>query len=392
MAKGQAEEVAPRRSTRQREKRKISDEALVAEEAKPKQAKKAETKKQPKREKELIAETEKPQERKNEEDSPLEFGPETQEMPGSQESFPSEGLPLPDLPLDDLYPKSSQEQTDSDEEIGEKTATAKVEPTGMFKIATWNVAGLYAAIKKDFCKSIKTLDIDVICLQETKLSLKKPPPPEIAEQLKEWKYRTYANSEGKAGYSGTAILSKTKPLSVQRGIGKAKHDDFGRSCTAEFPKFFLVTSYVPNSGRGLVNLDYRTNEWESDLRKYLTKLNKDKPVIYCGDLNVAHTAIDLKNDKSNYNKTAGYTQAEIDELEKLLGLGYVDAYRKLYPAEEDCYTFWSYMGGARAKNVGWRLDYFLMSKDCEDWVEDVVIHSKVQGSDHCPVEIKLNLP
>jgi len=302
---------------------------------------------------------------------------------------------VPDLPISDLYPKSSQEQTDtdSDEESEQKVeiATAKVEPAGMFKIATWNVAGLYAAIKKEFCKTVKTLDCDVLCLQETKLSLKKPPPAEIAEQLKSWKYRTYANSEAKAGYSGTAILSKTKPLSVARGIGKTKHDDFGRSCTAEFEKFYLVTSYVPNSGRGLVNLDYRTNEWEADLRNYLTKLNEKKPVIYCGDLNVAHTEIDLKNDKSNYNKSAGYTQAEIDELEKLLGLGYVDAYRKLYPAEEDCYTFWSYMGGARSKNVGWRLDYFLM-KDCEEWIEDVVVHSKVLGSDHCPVEIKLNLP
>jgi len=338
MAK-QAEEVAPRRSSRQREKRKISDEALAAEEAKPKQAKKAATKKQPKKEKNIVAEAEPPKEK----------------------------------------------------EVEPKTATAKVEQAGMFRIVTWNVAGLYACIKKDFCKAVKTLDCDILCLQETKLSLKKPPPAEIAEQLKEWKYRNYANSEGKAGYSGTAILSKSKPISVQRGIGKTKHDDFGRSCTAEFEKFFLVTSYVPNSGRGLVNLDYRTNEWESDLRNYLTKLNKDKPVIYCGDLNVAHTAIDLKNDKSNYNKSAGYTQAEIDELEKLLELGYVDAYRKLYPAEEDCYTFWSYMGGARSKNVGWRLDYFLM-KDCEEWIEDVVVHSKVQGSDHCPVEIKLNLP
>lgn len=390
MAK-QAEEVAPRRSSRQREKRKISDEALAAEEGKPKQAKKAATKKQPKKEKNIAAEAEPPKESKNEEDSSSNFGPETQEKPESQEYSASEGLPVPDLPISDLYPKSSQEQLDSDEEVEPKTVTAKVEQAGMFRIVTWNVAGLYACIKKDFCKAIKTLDCDILCLQETKLSLKKPPPAEIAEQLKEWKYRNYANSEGKAGYSGTAILSKTKPISVQRGIGKTKHDDFGRSCTAEFEKFFLVTSYVPNSGRGLVNLDYRTNEWESDLRNYLTKLNKDKPVIYCGDLNVAHTAIDLKNDKSNYNKSAGYTQAEIDELEKLLELGYVDAYRKLYPAEEDCYTFWSYMGGARSKNVGWRLDYFLM-KDCEEWIEDVVIHSKVQGSDHCPVEIKLNLP
>lgn len=400
MAK-EAEEAAPRRSSRQREKRKIADEAeLAAEEAAPKVAKKqAGAKKQPKKEKKNLKnvaadnQPEAVKESKNEEDSltPANYGPETQELPGSQESqsSASEGLPVPDLPISDLYPKSSQEQTDTDSD--EESATAKVEPAGMFKIATWNVAGLYAAIKKEFCKTVKTLDCDVLCLQETKLSLKKPPPAEIAEQLKSWKYRTYANSEAKAGYSGTAILSKTKPLSVARGIGKTKHDDFGRSCTAEFEKFYLVTSYVPNSGRGLVNLDYRTNEWESDLRNYLTKLNEKKPVIYCGDLNVAHTAIDLKNDKSNYNKTAGYTQAEIDELEKLLGLGYVDAYRKLYPAEEDCYTFWSYMGGARSKNVGWRLDYFLI-KDCEEWIEDVVIHSKVLGSDHCPVEIKLNLP
>ena len=241
MAK-EAEEAAPRRSSRQREKRKIADEAeLAAEEAAPKVAKKqAGAKKQPKKEKKnqknVAAEAAK--ESKHEEDSltseSANFGPETQELPGSQESqsSASEGLPVPDLPICDLYPKSSQEQTDTDSDgmnftnnkhsrtknviskkfplFSEESATAKVEPAGMFKIATWNVAGLYAAIKKEFCKTVKTLDCDVLCLQETKLSLKKPPPAEIAEQLKSWKYRTYANSEAKAGYSGTAILSKTK--------------------------------------------------------------------------------------------------------------------------------------------------------------------------------------
>jgi len=231
---------------------------------------------------------------------------------------------------------------------------------------------------------------DVMCLQETKTSLKKQPPPDIAEKLKAWKYRYFHDCSVKNGYSGVALLSKTKPLSVQNGMGKKKHDGEGRSITAEFEKFYLVTTYVPNSGRGLVKLEYRTKEWDVDFRNYLLKLSEKKPVILCGDLNVAHTEIDLKNPKSNYNKTSGYTQAEIDELEKLMKAGFVDSYRKLYPTNEGAYTFWSYMGGARAKNVGWRLDYFML-KDCEEWLEDNVIHSEIMGSDHCPIELKLKI-
>ena len=158
----------------------------------------------------------------------------------------------------------------------------------------------------------------------------------------------------------------------------------------QYEKFYLVTTYVPNSGRGLVNLDYRTKEWDVAFRNYLTKLGETKPVILCGDLNVAHASIDLKNDKSNYNKTSGYTQAEIDELEKLLDAGFVDSYRELYP-EKEAYTFWSYIGGARAKNVGWRLDYFLLQGDSKKWLVDNVIHSDVMGSDHCPIELEIDM-
>ena len=246
---------------------------------------------------------------------------------------------------------------------------------------------------------------------ETKTSVKKPGPPEISTELKEWKYKRFANAE-KAGYAGTAILSKYKPIAFTAGIGKSKHDKEGRVVTAEvnsgkncvcppnsdlnliftfqYEKFYLVTTYVPNSGRGLVNLDYRTKEWDVAFRNYLSKLGEKKPVILCGDLNVAHTSIDLKNDKSNYNKSAGYTQAEIDELEKLLESGFVDSYRELYP-EKEAYTFWSYMGGARAKNVGWRLDYFLLQGDSQKWLVDNVIHSDVMGSDHCPIELEIDM-
>lgn len=258
------------------------------------------------------------------------------------------------------------------------------------RIVSWNVASLNAAVKKDFIKSMVGIDADVICLQETKTSLKNPPPSAIAEKMKKWKYRYYNNSTAKTGYSGVGLLSKIKPISVQNGMGKKKHDEEGRSITAEFEKFYLVTTYVPNSGRKLERLDYRCQEWETDFREYLIKLGEKKPVILCGDLNVAHSAIDLKNDKANYNKTSGYTQREIDELDKLLEVGFVDSYRQLYP-DAETYTFWSYMGGARAKNVGWRLDYFLLQGETEKWLEDNVVHSDIMGSDHCPIELVLNM-
>jgi len=257
------------------------------------------------------------------------------------------------------------------------------------KILSFNVAGLYGSVKKGFCKNIRDLNPDIVCIQETKTSVKKPGPPEISTELKEWKYKRFANAE-KAGYAGTAILSKYKPISFTAGIGKPKHDKEGRVVTAEFEEFYLVTTYVPNSSRGLTNLDYRTKQWDVAFRNYLTQLGEAKPVILCGDMNVAHTSIDLKNDKANYNKSAGYTQAEIDEFEKLLESGFVDSYRELYP-DKEAYTFWSYMGGARAKNVGWRLDYFLLHGSSQNWLVDNVIHSNVMGSDHCPIELEIDL-
>lgn len=293
--------------------------------------------------------------------------------------------------------KSKTEEKESKKEVkvsqaGDKTSEEDAEcekESKSMKILSFNVAGLYAACNKKFCENMIKLNPDIICLQETKTSLKKPPPPVIAEQLKEWKYKRFANAE-KAGYAGTAILSKLKPIAFTAGIGKSKHDTEGRVVTAEFEKFYLVTTYVPNSGRGLVKLDYRTKEWDVAFRNYLVQLGESKPVILCGDLNVAHTSIDLKNDKSNYNKSAGYTQAEIDEFDKLIESGFKDSYRELYP-EKETYTFWSYMGGARAKNVGWRLDYFMLQGKSQDWLVDNIVHSDVMGSDHCPIELKIKI-
>jgi len=275
-------------------------------------------------------------------------------------------------------------------ETEEDTENKRIkEADPMLKIVSFNVAGLTACVKKDFCANMQKLNADIICLQEIKTSLKKPPPSEIATTLKAWKYKEYNNAE-KPGYSGTAILSKHKPLRFTRGMGKAKHDKNGRVTAAEFEKFWLVTTYVPNSGQKLVNLEYRTEEWEVDFRKYLSKLGETKPVILCGDMNVAHSAIDLKNDKANYNKSAGYTQAEIDELDKLIESGYQDSYRHLYP-DKEAYTFWSYRANARAKNVGWRLDYFLLQGESQKWLNDNIIHDQVMGSDHCPIELQLNI-
>merc|ERR1711962_29270 len=289
--------------------------------------------------------------------------------------------------VDSESKKSKNELTE--DRIPDKDVPEGNSDMSKLKILSFNVAGLYGCVAEGFCKNIRKLNPDIICLQETKTSIKKPGPPEISTELSEWKYKRFANAE-KAGYAGTAILSKHKPIEFTAGIGKSKHDKEGRVVTAEYEKFYLVTTYVPNSGRKLVNLDYRTKEWDVAFRKYLTKLGETKPVILCGDLNVAHTSIDLKNDKSNYNKSAGYTQAEIDEFEKLLESGFVDSYRELYP-EKEAYSFWSYMGGARAKNVGWRLDYFLLQGDSKKWLVDNVIHSDVMGSDHCPIELQIDM-
>ena len=251
------------------------------------------------------------------------------------------------------------------------------------KLLSWNVNGVRAAVKKDFVKSVKKIDADVICLQETKAQ-----PDEVEAALSGLKgYHIYANSAEKKGYASTAILSKKEPVSVKNDIGKKVHDQEGRVITAEFTDFYLVTVYVPNSGRGQVRLEYR-QQWDKDFLAYVKRLEKTKPVIICGDLNVAHQPIDLARPKSNYNKTSGYTQIEIDGFDKFLKKGFIDTFRQLYP-EQVTYSWWSYMFNSRKKNVGWRIDYFLVSKMYFPKVKDSEILTQIEGSDHCPILLTL---
>ncbi len=251
------------------------------------------------------------------------------------------------------------------------------------EIVSWNINGIRAISKKDFFSDVQALDPDILCLQETKAQ-----ESEVQEVLSKLDgYHHYYNSAQRKGYSGTAILSKSKPLSVSFDMGKELHDMEGRVLCAEFPGFYLVNVYVPNSGQRLERLDYRKG-WDEDFRKYLENLNGKKPVVLCGDLNVAHRAIDLKNDKANYNKSAGYTQVEIDGMDNLLNSGFIDVYRHFYP-EEVAYTYWSYRFRARERNSGWRIDYFLVSPALLENVKNVQILSQYYGSDHCPVKLTL---
>ena len=254
------------------------------------------------------------------------------------------------------------------------------------KIISWNINGVRAIVKKDFFEDIAKMDPDIICLQETKAQ-----DTEVEKALVNMPdFHQYYNSAERRGYSGVAILSKIEPISVSYGIGVEEHDQEGRVLCAEFEDFYLVNVYVPNSGSKLVRLDYRKT-WDDDFRAYLENLKKTKPVILCGDLNVAHKAIDLKNDKANYNKTAGYTQVEIDGMDKLLDVGFVDSFRHFYPEEEGMYTFWSYRFKSRERNTGWRIDYFLVSESFMDKVKSNEILSEYYGSDHCPIELELAL-
>ncbi len=251
------------------------------------------------------------------------------------------------------------------------------------KIATWNVNGIRAIIKKEFESSFNDLNADVLCLQETKATV-----DQVKETLEPIidSYEIYANeSKSRKGYSGTAMLSRIPVQSIQSDMGMKEHDQEGRVLTGEFDDFFLVNVYTPNSGAGMKRLDYR-QEWDRDFKAYITSLKENKPVVVAGDLNVAHQAIDLARPKQNYNKTSGYTQEEIDGLSAILDDGFVDVFRNLYP-EEVAYTYWNYMFNARARNVGWRIDYFLASKDFLGRVDDVVIRNEFMGSDHCPVEL-----
>lgn len=247
------------------------------------------------------------------------------------------------------------------------------------KIITWNVNGLRACIKKDFIESMKALKSDAICLQETKLQKDQTPV-----EIDELKMKTYWHFAKKKGYSGTAILAKKEPIKVTCGIGSKEHDEEGRTVTAEYEDFYLVNAYVPNAQQELKRIDFRTS-WESKLLKYLKKLDKNKPVVYCGDLNVAHEEIDLKNPKQNVGQP-GFSDEERSMMTTLLSNDFIDVYRELYPEGKD-YTWWSYRANARANNTGWRIDYFIVSKRFIKNIKSIKIHNEIMGSDHCPVEL-----
>ena len=246
------------------------------------------------------------------------------------------------------------------------------------KLISWNVNGLRACLTHDFAASFAALDADVFSVQETKMQ---PGQADFAPEG----YTEYTYSAEKKGYSGTACWCKTPPLCVTTGIGREEHDHEGRVLTLEYPGFYLVNCYTPNSQDGLKRLDYRM-QWEDDLRAYLMELDRTKPVVYCGDLNVAHREIDLKNPKTN-RKNAGFTDEERAKFSALLDAGFIDTYRYFYPDKEGIYSWWSYRFKAREKNAGWRIDYFCTSKALESRLEDAKILTNVFGSDHCPVEL-----
>ena len=250
------------------------------------------------------------------------------------------------------------------------------------RLISWNVNGIRAVLTKGFEDFFNKIDADIFCIQETKCQ-------EGQVDLKFEGYRSYWNSAEKKGYSGTAIFTKIEPLSVKYGIGIEEHDKEGRVITLEFKNFYLVNIYTPNSKRELERLGYR-QIWEDEIRKYLLELNKTKPVIMCGDLNVAHKEIDLKNPKTNTHN-AGFTIEERNKMTELLNSGFVDTFRYLYPDKTECYSWWSYMRKAREKNVGWRIDYFIVSQSIKDKIKEANIYQEVMGSDHCPVGLEIDL-
>ena len=254
------------------------------------------------------------------------------------------------------------------------------------KLISWNVNGLRAVMNKGFKDFFDKIDADIFCIQETKMQ-ENQVDDNIKEIVKE--YNAYWNSAEKKGYSGTAIFSKEKPVNVTYGIGKEEHDKEGRVITLEFEKFYMVNIYTPNSKRELERLEYR-QIWEDEIRKYLLKLNADKPVIMCGDLNVAHKEIDLKNPKTNRGN-AGFTDEERNKMTELLDAGFTDTFRYKYPDVEGKYSWWSYMFRAREKNAGWRIDYFIVSNSLNENIIDAKILDDILGSDHCPVELDINI-
>lgn len=249
------------------------------------------------------------------------------------------------------------------------------------QLISWNVNGLRSCLGKGFLDFFKEADADVFCLQETKMQ------PDQAELELEG-YRQYWNSAEKKGYSGTAVFTRLEPLKVTYDLGIDEHDHEGRVITLEFEKFILVNVYVPNSQRELTRLDYRM-QWENDFRAYVTRLEEHKPVVICGDMNVAHREIDLKNPKSN-QRNAGFTAEEREKMTLLQEAGFLDSFRLLYPDLEGAYTWWSYMFKARQNNAGWRIDYFLVSQKLREKIQDAEIYHQVMGSDHCPVGLKLS--
>lgn len=250
------------------------------------------------------------------------------------------------------------------------------------KLVSWNVNGIRACVKKGFLDFFKEVDADLFCIQETKLQ-------EGQIELDLDGYKQYWNYALKKGYSGTAIFTKIEPLSVSYGLGDEDHEPEGRVITLEFDKFYLVNVYTPNAQRDLARLDYRL-EWEDRMITYLKALDEQKPVIFCGDLNVAHQEIDLKNWKSNKGNS-GFTDEEREKMTRLLSSGFIDTFRYLYPEKSDCYTWWSYMNKVRERNIGWRIDYFIVSDRLKQNIEEADIYSEIMGSDHCPVGVTIEL-
>lgn len=262
---------------------------------------------------------------------------------------------------------------------GRKSAI-ETEKLSMKKMISWNVNGLRACLGKGFLEYLKETEADIFCIQESKLQ-------EGQVDLELPGYHQYWNYAEKKGYSGTAMFTKEEPIAVTYGLGIEEHDHEGRVITAEFPEYYVVTCYTPNSQDGLKRLDYRM-QWEDAFRAYLKALETKKPVIFCGDLNVAHQEIDLKNPKTN-RKNAGFSDEERAKFTELLEAGFVDTFRYFYPDQEGIYSWWSYRFSARAKNAGWRIDYFCVSESLKDRLVDAKIHTEVMGSDHCPVELDI---
>lgn len=250
------------------------------------------------------------------------------------------------------------------------------------KLISWNVNGIRAAVGKGFLDFFHDIDADIFCVQETKLQ-------EGQLELDLPGYYDYWCYADKKGYSGTAMFTKEKPLNVAYGIGIDEHDHEGRVITAEFDSFYMITCYTPNSQNELARLDYRM-KWEDDFLDYVKKISKKKPVIYCGDLNVAHEEIDLKNPKTNH-QNAGFTDEERGKMTTVLNSGFTDSYRKLYPDKSDAYTWWSYRMNARARNVGWRIDYFIVSDSIAESIREAMIYPEITGSDHCPIGLEIDI-